>query len=141
MSDGDFSVETKYFVTSNIKYIVNNGYELLTNSGLSISPTRQPTLGDNFSIAFTTLLHQAQENVNSYFFTTNGETTESSFYRGKFDLRRDASGTFLWIKQDKSSAALPTIVRFTEDIFDDTWRNIKIDYSANSDDINLSLIS
>lgn len=140
LSDGDFSVETKYFVTSNIKYNVNNGYELLTNSGLSISPTRQPTLGDNFSIAFTTLLHQAQENVNSYFFTTNGETNESSFYRGKFDLRRDASGTFLWIKQDKSSAALPTIVRFAEDIFDDTWRNIKIDYSANSDDINLSKI-
>ena len=135
LSEGNFAQDTKYFVSSNVRYNSNGIGEVFSGNNFSIGVTKEPKLGDNFIISFTAFFESAQINDDTYFFTTH-DFSPTSEEPGIFDLRRDLSGSFLSIKQDGSSRSTSRIIRFNEDIFDETWRNIRIEYSSNSDDIN-----
>ena len=136
LSEGDFAQEIKYFIDSNVKYSADNSLELLTPNELSIVPSNQPVLGDDFIISFTALLNNDQLNDDAYVFTTT-DYLPTLDEPGLFDLRRDTSGTYLAIQQSGYVGGATTL-RFDSDIFNDEWTNVRIEYSANADDITIT---
>ena len=136
LSEGDFAQEIKYFIDSNVKYSADNSLELLTPNELSIVPSNQPVLGDDFIISFTALLNNDQLNDDAYVFTTT-DYLPTLDEPGLFDLRRDTSGTYLAIQQSGYVGGATTL-RFDSDIFNDEWTNVRIEYSANADDIAIT---
>ena len=136
LSEGDFAQEIKYFIDSNVKYNADNSLELLTPNELSIVPSNQPVLGDDFIISFTALLNNDQLNDDAYVFTTT-DYLPTLDEPGLFDLRRDTSGTYLAIQQSGYVGGATTL-RFDSDIFNDEWTNVRIEYSANADDITIT---
>ena len=136
LSEGDFAQEIKYFIDSNVKYNADNSLELLTPNELSIVPSNQPVLGDDFTISFTALLNNDQLNDDAYVFTTT-DYLPTPDEPGLFDLRRDTSGTYLAIQQSGYVGGATTL-RFDSDIFNDEWTNVRIEYTANTDDITIT---
>jgi hypothetical protein len=140
LSDGDFVKEIKYFLDANVAYSTDGTPELLAASGLSIKPLKQPKLGDDFVISLTALFNSDQLSDDAFVFTTT-DFSPVAGEGGTFDLRRDTSGTYLAVQQNGMIGSNVQILRFSDDIFNDEWKNIRIEYSSNDDDITTTLVN
>lgn len=163
LSEGDFEQQEKYFIAFKKQFSLTGDADV--DGTEYIRPTNNPTLGDNFTIEFTSLLYSAQygnatDGYGHVFATDDGVNSTSPPERpwtftgspedpGILNLSKtDADGAHLIIKQEKRRyktddgtvppAGSAEIIRLSKDIYDDKWHNIKIDYSTNDDGVNFT---